>query len=300
MVDVNSDCLRAATELLLRTPGFDGKVIAHKADVSSEQAIHAVSNRIIATMEAAAAQSPGKDTLKPLVLFNNAGIVTGKRFEDLDAKTVMRSIGVNVLPSFSLTRALLPAMRTRPGSRVVCTSSAMGLIGASRLADYCASKWALIGAMESLRLELQSQREKNVKVVTVCPYATTTGMFDGMYSEQDNLLRWLCFPFNSSKYVADGIVSAAGQGRELAVLPWHLGVIAGVSRLMPCWAHDLLTGFMGGWGGMEGFKGSKSAKNLESFGGADSEDAASNSDSLRAEKAGVDINATKSMSRPRS
>jgi len=48
----------------------------------------------------------------------------------------------------------------------------------------------------------------------------------------------------------------------MCVIPWHMGAIVAASRCLPPWAHDLLTGFMGGWGGMEGFKGSVSARRV--------------------------------------
>jgi len=46
------------------------------------------------------------------------------------------------------------------------------------MTDYCASKFAAVGMMEALRLELKRAR-KDIVCTTICPYFIKTGMFDG-------------------------------------------------------------------------------------------------------------------------
>ena len=64
------------------------------------------------------------------------------------------------------------------------------MFGIPKLADYCASKYAAYGFMESLRAELHLDAKirhaedayvgaANVKTTVVCPYFTATGMFTG-------------------------------------------------------------------------------------------------------------------------
>jgi all-trans-retinol dehydrogenase (NAD+) len=50
------------------------------------------------------------------------------------------------------------------------------------MATYAASKWAVIGWSDSVRLELKQAGFDHVKVTTVCPYYVNTGMFDGAKS----------------------------------------------------------------------------------------------------------------------
>lgn len=74
-------------------------------------------------------------------------------------------LAVNTLGPLLLARAALPHMLARqrreappPGGLLVNIGSAMGLAGAAGLVSYCASKHALIGMHEALRLELGRQR----------------------------------------------------------------------------------------------------------------------------------------------
>jgi len=69
-------------------------------------------------------------------------------------------------------------MRTNHG-HVVCVASIAGVIGCNVLVDYCSSKFANVGMMESLALELWADGHTGVKTTTVCPYFIDTGMFDG-------------------------------------------------------------------------------------------------------------------------
>ena len=73
---------------------------------------------------------------------------------------------------------------------VVTIASAAGLFGGRKLADYCASKFAAVGYMESLAIELHGaavgrnsdpayKGAANVKTTVVCPYFIATGMFTG-------------------------------------------------------------------------------------------------------------------------
>ncbi len=67
-------------------------------------------------------------------------------------------------------------------------ASAAGLFGGRKLADYCASKFAAVGFMESLAIEVHGAGSSadpaykgaaNVKTTVVCPYFIATGMFAG-------------------------------------------------------------------------------------------------------------------------
>jgi short-subunit dehydrogenase len=65
---------------------------------------------------------------------------------------------------------------------LVNLASAAGFTPNPRMAVYAASKWAVIGWSDSVRLELKQAGFDHVKVTTVCPYYVRTGMFDGASS----------------------------------------------------------------------------------------------------------------------
>jgi short-subunit dehydrogenase len=67
-----------------------------------------------------------------------------------------RSLEVNVLGSFNLNHVLMGDMVAENDGMIVTVSSATSMFGGARLCDYAASKWALQGFHESLRLELRA------------------------------------------------------------------------------------------------------------------------------------------------
>ena len=105
------------------------------------------------------------------ILINNAGIVTGKTLLRCSDAAIERTFQVNTLALFWSVRALLPAMIARGRGHVVTIASAAGLGGTSRLTDYCASKFAVVGFSEALRQEL---RPRGIAVSVLCPPDTDT------------------------------------------------------------------------------------------------------------------------------
>jgi all-trans-retinol dehydrogenase (NAD+) len=99
------------------------------------------------------------------VLVNNAGIVRGNKYfweTDLERDTKL-TIDVNTLAPMYVAHELLPAMIAAPDE---CRMLNLA---------YAASKWAMIGWSDSVRLELKQAGLDHVKVTTVCPYYVRTG-----------------------------------------------------------------------------------------------------------------------------
>jgi len=88
-------------------------------------------------------------------LFNNAAYGQPGAVEDLTAQTLRRQLEVNVVGTHDLTRRLIPAMRARGAGRIVQCSSVLGIVAAPFRGAYCASKFALEGLSDALRLELR-------------------------------------------------------------------------------------------------------------------------------------------------
>jgi all-trans-retinol dehydrogenase (NAD+) len=113
------------------------------------------------------------------ILDNNAGIVFGSDFLTCPEEKLLRTIEVNVNAVMWCTRAFLPGMIRRGRGHVVMMSSAAGLLGVPGMAAYAASKHAVIGFAESIRLELRKQGHRGVGMTIVCPSFVKTGMFEG-------------------------------------------------------------------------------------------------------------------------
>ena len=106
------------------------------------------------------------------VLVNNAGVLgTPAALERKSPAEMARVLRVNALAPMLLAQAVLPVMaRQETGGTIVSVSSAAGVMGCAGAADYCASKFALFGFMESLRLEVRARGlAKRIACVTVCP-----------------------------------------------------------------------------------------------------------------------------------
>jgi NAD(P)-dependent dehydrogenase (short-subunit alcohol dehydrogenase family) len=118
-------------------------------------------------MESAAAETAGVFG-KVHVVVNNAGVqnpapLSQTSYEDWD-----KIIAVNVSGVFNGIRAFLPHMRQHgEGGHLVTTASILGLFTAgANYGAYCASKFAAVAMMETLRAELA---ESNVGVSVLCP-----------------------------------------------------------------------------------------------------------------------------------
>lgn len=147
------------------------------------------------------------------VVINNAGVVTGARLLDASEDSIQRTIDVNVMALFWVTRAFLAGMITRGRGAVVTVSSAAGWTGVARQTDYSASKWAAIGFTESLRNELRADGHP-IDTLVVCPYYIDTGMFAGVQTRYPRLL-----PILKPDEVARQVIVALEAGRRQLVIP---------------------------------------------------------------------------------
>jgi all-trans-retinol dehydrogenase (NAD+) len=182
------------------------------------------------------------------VLFNNAGIVSGDWFLDLNPESIERTYRVNVLSLYWMTQAFLPAMVQNGRGCVVTISSASGMLGVAKLTDYAASKFAAFGFMESLRSELRMKRS-SVNTLTVCPHYIGTGMFDGVQTK----FPWL-LPILDEAKVAAKILRSVEKGKAMLVMPKFVHVIP-VVRVLPIRAFDRITDFFGVNRTMDHFRG---------------------------------------------
>jgi NAD(P)-dependent dehydrogenase (short-subunit alcohol dehydrogenase family) len=99
-------------------------------------------------------------------LVNNAGIAIPGAVEDLSRDNLQRQFDTNLFGVIELTRRVLPVMRRQGRGRVVMISSILGKVAAPWRGAYNASKYALEGITDTLRLEL---RDSGVRVSLVNP-----------------------------------------------------------------------------------------------------------------------------------
>ncbi len=159
----------------------------------------------------------------PDVVIANAGISIGMDTairEDLD---VMRqTFATNNIGVAATFHPFIDAMTTRGSGALVGIGSVAGIRGLPGHGAYCASKAAVIAYCESLRGELKTA---GVHVVTICP-----GYIDTPLTRQNSY----SMPFlMEPEAFADKAFSAIQAGSSYSVIPWQMGVVAKLLRLLP-------------------------------------------------------------------
>jgi NAD(P)-dependent dehydrogenase (short-subunit alcohol dehydrogenase family) len=105
------------------------------------------------------------------VVVNNAGFGFGGAVEDTSIDEAQQIFDTNFLGMLRVCRAVLPHLRERRAGTIVNVSSLGGLIAQPFVSMYCATKFAMEGASEALRMEL---RPFGIHVVLIEPGDTRT------------------------------------------------------------------------------------------------------------------------------
>jgi NAD(P)-dependent dehydrogenase (short-subunit alcohol dehydrogenase family) len=100
------------------------------------------------------------------VLVNNAGFSTGGFAEDMTLAELRHQMETNFFGNVAMTKAVLPTMRKQHSGHIVQISSVGGRASAPLLSSYNASKFALEGWSEALRIEVHSL---GIRVVLIEP-----------------------------------------------------------------------------------------------------------------------------------
>lgn len=177
------------------------------------------------------------DDLKGIdVLINNAGVVRGNKYfweTDLEHDT-KATIDINTLGPMYVAHEFLPAMIAESGEcRMLNLASAAGFTPNPRMAVYAASKWAVIGWSDSVRLELKQAGLDHVKVTTVCPYYVRTGMFDGARSAP-------LLPILDPADVVEEAWGAMLAGRPFVVMPKTVMLSEMLKGVVPTSVRDFI------------------------------------------------------------
>lgn len=181
------------------------------------------------------------------ILINNAGVVTGKNFSEHTTLDIDRNMQVNSIAPMKLTLGLLPRMIKRKQGHIINISSAASMLSNPGMSVYCASKWALTGWSDSLRIEMERDRT-GVKVLTVTPYYIDTGMFEGVRSP--------VVPILKPAKVAKSIIKAIEHNKIILRTPWIIYTLPLVKGILPKRLLDIVIGkFFGIYSSMEKFKG---------------------------------------------
>ena len=167
----------------------------------------------------------------PDIVIASAGVSAGTLSEyEEDLPAFRRIMDINVFGMAATFAPFIPAMKTAGGERrLVGIASVAGIRGLPGAEAYSASKAAAITYLESLRLEM---RPYGIKVVTIAPgYIATPMTAVNPYS----------MPFLlPADQAAKRFASAIDRGLTYTVIPWQMGIVAKLLRLLPNWLYDRL------------------------------------------------------------
>jgi short-subunit dehydrogenase len=166
------------------------------------------------------------------IVLNNAGVITGKLFHQHTHDEITSTMLVNANALMHVAKTFLQTMINNGSGHICNIASAAGMVANPRMSVYCASKWAVIGWSESLRLEMEELRT-GVKITTLIPYYISTGMFAGVKS---------VIPIKSPENAAARIIRAIENNRIVYKMPWIINLLPLAKGLLPIRAFDFFIG----------------------------------------------------------
>ncbi len=191
-----------------------------------------------------------QQNLVPDIIVNCAGIVVGKFFHEHPFIAIERTIQINTTGSMWVVRAFLNKMIERGSGHIVNLASASGYIGNPRMSVYAASKWAIIGWSDSLRLEME-KLNTGVNVTTVIPSYVKTGMFAGVKPP-------FMVPLLETEEIVDLMIRGIDKKKKKIEAPFMVRFVPFIRALLPYALFDWFAGnLLGVYRSMDSFTGRK-------------------------------------------
>jgi len=130
-------------ETVATVEGRGVKVTSARVDVADREAVHAWADQVVA------------DHGQVNIVVNNAGVALGAAIDGMSYEDLEWLMGINFWGVVHGTKAFLPHLKASGAGHVVNISSVFGLLGIPSQAAYNASKFAVRGFTDALRMELE-------------------------------------------------------------------------------------------------------------------------------------------------
>ena len=164
------------------------------------------------------------------IVIANAGISVGVKTEHYeDLAQFEKVLATNVLAMAYTFHPFIARMKSVRRGTLVGIASVAGIRGLPGSDAYCASKSAAITYLESLRVEMAKH---HVKVVTISPGFIHTPLT----ARNPYRMPFLMDVADFAPRAADAIVA----GARYRTIPWQMGVVTALMRLVPRWLFDRL------------------------------------------------------------
>ncbi|WP_208559695.1 SDR family NAD(P)-dependent oxidoreductase [Marinilactibacillus kalidii] len=163
------------------------------------------------------------------VLINNAGFGHTEEFVSYDLNKAENMFRVNVLAVLYLSQLAAIQMAEKQSGHIINVASIAGKVATPKAAVYSATKFAVIGFSNALRLELAPL---NVKVTTINPGPVDTAFFDSFDPSGNYLDKIRSFVLTSEE-VAEKTINVIGTNKREVTLPFSLNVASKFYNLFP-------------------------------------------------------------------
>jgi len=204
--------------------GSGDRVIIRTADVTDPAAMETLARDVLA--------GPGV----PDVIVANAGVGADALFVETDEEMWSRVFETNVFGAVRTLRPFVRPMVRRGSGRLILVSSVVGKRGVPYYTTYSASKYALHGLADALRVELL---KTGVTVGLVCP-SSTVSEFHAMKATRGPRQASDRFRHHSAESVAQAILDLAAGGKRERVLSMEGKLMACLQRWTPGWLDRIL------------------------------------------------------------
>ena len=164
------------------------------------------------------------------ILVNSAGILIPSEVEKMNPADLEKMMNVNLFGALHAIQAVVPVMRRQGAGSIINIASLAGRRGMSPLGGYCATKFAMVGLTEALRMELFNT---GVRVSLVMPGVIDTPMTTDAKLSSDELASLPSFFKLPVRWVTWAILAAAAFGWPEVDVPPGAAVAEKIAALFP-------------------------------------------------------------------
>ncbi|MCZ2260145.1 SDR family NAD(P)-dependent oxidoreductase [Sporosarcina sp. G11-34] len=166
---------------------------------------------------------------QPDVVIFSAGVGTFAFAHDATDEAIRSMMDVNVIAPMQLTKRLLPNMMERRSGHLIYLGSQAGKVATPKASIYAASKHAIIGYTNALRMEVAPF---GIHVTTVNPGPIDTPFLD-LADETGNYRTSLSKHLLTVDTVVDAIIQVIDKPVRDVNLPWYMGVTSKLHAVAP-------------------------------------------------------------------
>ena len=194
-VDGSGGSSDAAEAVVQEIKDLGGEAISNGSSVTDREG---VDNMVKQTMDAFGRID---------VLINNAGVLRDKSFAKVSIEDFEFVVDVHLMGTVLPTKAVWPIMKEQQYGRIMVTASSTGLYGNFGQTNYGAAKLAVVGFMNTLKLEGQKD---NIRVNALAPVAFTRMTSNLMPPDAEDMLK--------PEFVSPGVMNLVKEDAPTGVI----------------------------------------------------------------------------------